>query len=222
MKHVVVEEAKTVSAEERAKTKHQTNPFWELLQIEKHKRRTELKSESGPKALVSLATGEREGVTEVSRVYEVDGDRFIKVFTRYLTVFFDISKNGQKLFEFALNEASRNKNKDSLFLHPKDADRYHKAMGRSGYSQASFYRAADELCEAGIFARSDVTWKFFINPAIFWNGDRVDFITQLRKSPEYFAPGETDPTGDDGKTETAYKSDWEGPGFPDPHFRDPD
>lgn len=225
MKHVIVgQDAESVAApdkSEKSKVKHQVNPFWETLQMDRHTRRAKLKGENGPKALVSLGTGEREGVAEVSRVYEVDGDQFIKVFTRYLTVFFDISKNGQKLFEFALNEASRNKNKDCLFLNPKDADRYHKSMGRSGYSQASFYRATDELCEAQIFARSDVVGKFFINPAIFWNGDRVDFVTQLRKSPQYFSPGETDPTGENGEMEKPHESDWKGFGFPDPHFSDP-
>lgn len=197
MKDLTGEEG-TVLTTDKARARYQENPFWDNLEMDTHKRRVRLKGENGPKALVSMGTGEREGVAEVSRVYEVDGEKFIKVFTRYLTVFFDISKNGQKLFEFALFEAGRNKNKDSLFLHPKDADRYHKAMGRSGYSQASFYRAADELCTAEILARSDVAWKFFINPGVFWNGDRVDFITQLRKAPEIYARGEVDPVGGDG------------------------
>jgi hypothetical protein len=209
MKDLVKDEG-TVSEADKARVKHETNPFWDLLEMDVHKRKIRLKGDNGPKAIVSLGTGEKEGVAEVYRVQEVDGDRFIKVYTRYLTVFFDMSKNAQKLFEFALYEAGRNKNKDTLFLHPKDADRYHKTMGRSGYSQASFYRAADELCGKEIFARSDVAGKFFINPAVFWNGDRVEFITELRKAPQIYGPGEVDPVGGDGVQ-------WpEG----DPHFTD--
>lgn len=187
-----VMEAGSVALED-ARTKHQTNPFWQDLQMEIHRRKLRLHADSGPKAIVSLGTGEKEGVAEVSRIIEVDGDQFIKVFTRYLTVFFEISKNGQKLFEYALAEAAKNKNQDALLLHPKDADRYHKSVGRSGYSQASFYRAADELCVSRILARSDVSWKFFINPAIFWNGSRVDFITELRKAPQLYSPGQASP-----------------------------
>lgn len=204
----------TVPTEEDfAREKHEANPFWESLQIDTHKKRVRLKGDNGPKAIVSLRTGEKEGLTEVSRIYEVDADKFVKVFLRHLTVFFDISKNGQKLFEFALAEAGRNKNKDALFLHPKDADRYHVMMGRKGYSQASFYRAAEELCRAQILARSDVPGKFFINPAIFWNGDRVDFITELRKAPQIYGPGEVDPVGGDGIS-------WPESDVPDPHFMD--
>lgn len=181
-----------VSEADKARMKHAENPFWEGLQMATYRRKAKLRGDNGPKALVTLGTGEREGVTEVSRIVEVDGDQFIKMFSRYLFVWFDISKNGQRLFEFALYEASRNKNKDALWLHPKDADKYHKGMGRSGYSQASFYRAADELCGAQILARAEVAWKFFINPGVFWNGDRVEFIAELRKAPQIIGPDEQD------------------------------
>jgi hypothetical protein len=148
--------------------------------------------------MMNVTTGEQENILEVSTWHDYEADQFIKVYLKHLNVFFDISKNGQKLFEYSLFEAGRNKNRDAIFLHPKDTDKYHKAMGRSGFSPASFYRAADELCRLGILARSDVSWRFFINPSIFWNGSRVRFITELRKKPEVYAPGEADPTGNDG------------------------
>lgn len=180
-----------------ARVRHTANPFWEALTMDVRRKRQKVKTED-TKVMMNITTGEQEGVLEVSTWEDYEADQFIKVYLRHLNVFFDISKNGQKLFEYALHEAGRNKNRDAIFLHPKDTDKYHKAMGRSGFSPASFYRAADELCRLEILARSDVSWRFFINPKIFWNGSRVRFITELRKRPEVYLPGEADPTGGDG------------------------
>lgn len=180
-----------------ARVRYDANPFWEDLDMEVKRKRRAVKTED-PRVMLNVKTGEQESVLEVSTWEDYDANQFIKVFLRHLNVFFDISKNGQKLFEYALFEAGRNKNRDAIFLHPKDTDKYHKAMGRSGFSQASFYRAADELCRLRILGRSDVSWRFFINPNVFWNGSRVRFVTELRKRPEVYLPGEADPTGSDG------------------------
>lgn len=180
-----------------ARVRYQANPFWDDLTMDIRRKRTKVKTED-PKVMMNIRTGEQEGVLEVSTWQDYEADQFIKVYLRHLNVFFDISKNGQKLFEYALCEAGRNKNRDAIFLHPKDTDKFHKAMGRSGFSQASFYRAADELCRLRILGRSDVSWRFFINPQVFWNGSRVRFITELRKLPEVYRPGEIDPTGSVG------------------------
>ena len=59
------------------------------------------------------------------------------------------------------------------------------------------YRAIIELTEAGLIADADTPWKYFINPAVFWNGDRARFITEMKAAPQLFAPGEEDPTGSD-------------------------
>jgi len=190
--------------------KYAVNPFWEAVQMETKRKRISLQGEDGPKALVSLATGQREGVVEVTRAYEVDADRFVKVFTRHLSVFFDLSQNGLRLFEYVLFEVGRDHSKDAIHMHPKDADRYHQAAGRKGYSRSSYYRAVAELCDRGLLAEADIPWKYFINPAVYWNGDRARFVTELRKSPQIYQPGEVDPVGGDG-------IDWPDP---DPHFTD--
>lgn len=189
MKHTAFQETEKTDQTEG----YDENPFIEGLEMPLTRRRVALKGADGPKVLTSVRTGENEGVTELSRIYEVDGDKFIKVFQKHLTVFFDISKNAQKLLEFAMAEAQRNKNKDVLFLHRGDADRYHKMARGVGFSSASYYRAKDELIEKQIIAPTKRVGWFFINLAVFWNGDRATFITEYRKKPEIFAPDETAP-----------------------------
>lgn len=207
--------------EAEGRQKHAANPFWESLEMDLKRKRITLAGEDGPKALVSLATGHKEGVVEVTRAYEVDAERFVKIFTRHLSVFFDLSQNGLRLFEYVLFEVGRSHSKDAIHMHPKDADRYHKGVGRKGYSRSSYYRAVSELCDRGLIAEADIPWKYFINPAVYWNGDRARFVTELRKAPQIYAPGEVDPVGGDGVDWPAGdEGDFSTIGVPDPHFRD--
>ncbi|WFE75908.1 hypothetical protein [Roseinatronobacter sp. S2] len=163
------------------------NPFWYGFEMETRKKRTALEVDD-PKMMVGIVSGTKEGLAEISKVYEVDSDSFVKVFTRFLHIFFDTSKNAQKLFEVVMASVGEKKENDVVYLHAKDADNYHKTVRGEGYSQASFYRAIDELIKKGIIARSNLPHLFWINPAIFWNGDRLKFITELRKSPEIMPP----------------------------------
>ena len=60
------------------------------------------------------------------------------------------TQNGLRLFEYVLYTVGQTHNKDAVHLHPIDADRYHKGMGRKGYSRASFYRGVAELIQRGL------------------------------------------------------------------------
>ena len=66
------------AVESDGRVRYAANPFWGEIAMETKRKRTTLKGEDGPKALVSLATGQREGVVEVTKVYEVDAERFVK------------------------------------------------------------------------------------------------------------------------------------------------
>lgn len=185
--HMVPTKPEVVKTAEGQKELWPDNPFWFGIEIETRKKRTKYESEN-QKMLVNVGTGVKEGLAEISQVYEVDSEAFVKVFTRFMHVFFDTSKNAQRLFEVVLWKVGSDKEKDVIYLHAKEADKYHKANRSTGYSPASFYRAIDELISKGIIARSTLPHMFWINPAIFWNGDRLRFITELRRAPEILPP----------------------------------
>ena len=67
------------------------NPFWFGIEIETRKKRTKYESEN-QKMLVNVGTGVKEGLAEISQVYEVDSEAFVKVFTRFMHVFFDVEE----------------------------------------------------------------------------------------------------------------------------------
>lgn len=163
------------------------NPFWFGFQMETRKKRAKLET-ADPKMLVGMTTGTKEGVSEISRVYEIDSEAFVKVYTRFMHIFFDTSKNAQKLFEVIMWKVGNDKENDCIYLHHKEANAYHKRARGTGYSSSSFYRAVDELIGKGIVARSALPHQFWINPAIFWNGDRLRFITEFKRQPQVLPP----------------------------------
>ena len=64
--------------------------------------------------------------------------------------------------------------------------------------EQSFYRGIAELIQRGLIAESDITGKYFTNPAIYWNGDRARFITEMKQAPQILGPDDPDPTPGSG------------------------
>jgi hypothetical protein len=99
---------------------------------------------------------------------EVDEEQFAKVYLSQFTAFWELSKPAIRVFGFIINVLKPKQ--DEFFLemtkcldytkykHPKDV--------LSGISA---------LIECGIIARSDSHFKYFINPMVVFNGDRVSF-----------------------------------------------
>ena len=48
--------------------------------------------------------------------------------------------------------------------------------------ESTFYRGLKELLKHSFIAYSDIPNKFWINPHLFFNGDRVKFITEYVKA----------------------------------------
>jgi hypothetical protein len=70
---------------------------------------------------------------------------------------------------------------DQVYLTEKQLGETLKNHGLKAPSSASYYRALEELITKGFVAPSTNPPLFFINPAIFFNGDRVRFVTEIRR-----------------------------------------
>lgn len=70
---------------------------------------------------------------------------------------------------------------DQVFLNAASVESYFTKKGRKPPSRATFTRALDELVRKGFVAYSDRPGLFYINPAIFFNGDRARFVTEFRR-----------------------------------------
>ena len=114
---------------------------------------------------------------------EVDKEEFIKLFTSQIKVYFDLTKTAHKIFLIILSLYQKEIGKDYVLLTCKKAQNVAKTLDFE-LSPPIFYRGIKELVEKKIIAKSVDKIVFYINPAIFFNGDRARFVTEVIKKKE--------------------------------------
>jgi predicted DNA-binding transcriptional regulator len=110
-------------------------------------------------------------------VISVDEDQFIKLFTKDLAIWFDLNKSGMRVFAALLTviqkEAIR---RDLVYL-----DRTDEAIEEFKIQKTTFFNGIEELLAKGFIARHVSSGWYFINPTMFFNGDRARFVKEYRK-----------------------------------------
>jgi len=163
--------------------KYKENPFVEsgVFRVPT-KTRTEMLETVGPLAVVSQ-DGEMLQAAEIRRRKVVDNDRFVKLFVAHLDAFFDLKPGTMKLMTALLDELSKTRyiNGDTIYLNYGKVVEYFERRGVKPPAKGTFFNAMAEMCEKGFVAPSVDTNLWFINPAIFFNGDRVRFVTEIQR-----------------------------------------
>lgn len=154
------------------------NPLVEPQEIKTRKRhvKTGVKRE-----LVDRDTGEVHAQSVIHKITEYDPETFVKVFAAGIRATFDLSQTGAKVFQAVLD----------AYYHESMTGGYADCVrlfwfgdgldGRSiGMSQYTFNRGLKELIAMKFLSpRSpDLYW---VNPAMFFKGDRVAFVDELRR-----------------------------------------
>lgn len=124
--------------------------------------------------LVDTSTGEISNVNAIYQRKIVDSERFAKIYLDGLAKTFGITKTAQRVFQSILKLCE--KDVDSIWLNFMLISKHDPDMPES-----TFYRGLKELLSHEFIAHSDVPNKFWINPHLFFNGDRVRFITEYVK-----------------------------------------
>lgn len=131
--------------------------------------------------LVNPATGEISGVAAIHQVEERDDAEFVKVFAAGVKAIYDLTKTASRVFQVVLetyqSEPMSKGFADSIYLAWFDGG----LSGQSiGMSEATFNRGMRELVDKGfIYPRSPSL--FWVNPSMFFKGDRVLFIKEYRR-----------------------------------------
>lgn len=166
------------------KKKYEDNPFVAdgRFHVPTRAKHTRLDT-AGPLALTDSKTGETVDVAEVRRVREVDSDRFVKLFVSQLNVFFELKPGTLKLMTALIDELSQAKyaNGDLIYVNYNQVRRYFDRHESKMMARSTFMLSLTELVEKGFIAPSTLPNLWYINPAIFFNGDRIRFITEIRK-----------------------------------------
>lgn len=140
--------------------------------------------------LVDPKTGEVQGVSAIHRVKQVDDAEFVKVFGEGVKAMYGLTRTGMRVFQAILEEYQNTKMNggfaDSIYLYWFGGG----LSGRSiGMSESTFHRGLKELLLNKFIAPRTAN-LYWVNPALFFKGDRVALIREYRRKP---AAQERDP-----------------------------
>lgn len=130
--------------------------------------------------IVVNADGEATGYGAFMQYIEVDEEQFAKVYLSQFAAFWELSKPAIRVFGYILSALKPGQ--DRLIF------RMDKALAYTNYSHRSHVLTGlSNLVECGIIARTayEYEYEYFINPLVFFNGNRVTFAkTYIRKKKE--------------------------------------
>ena len=136
----------------------------------------------GGKAIIDTTTGEVEDVAEIVSVHRVDNEQFVKIFTSNLKQFFNLKPTTYRMVQVLLHQLGRARDRDTVYLNVSVAEQYFISTDQNPISKASYYNAMRELIKKGFIAESTNPNLYWINPALFFNGDRVRFVKEYRNT----------------------------------------
>ena len=159
---------------------YEKNPF--ITQISGLKTRAKRVTAKGGKAIIDTTTGEVEDVAEIVSVHRVDNEQFVKIFTSNLKQFFNLKPTTYRMVQVLLHQLGRARDRDTVYLNVSVAEQYFISTDQNPISKASYYNAMRELIQKGFIAESTNPNLYWINPALFFNGDRVRFVKEYRNT----------------------------------------
>lgn len=166
------------------KQRHEKNPFVTdgVFSVPTRRQRgQQIVTAQGP---ATLRIGEEDfEAAQIVSVREVDTEIFVKFFVGQIRTFFDLSPSAIKMLLILLKIVGQvqYKNSDRIVLTEAIAREIALANGQKPFSKTSYFRSVNELISFGFLAATTTPPFYFINPALVFNGDRVRFITELRK-----------------------------------------
>jgi hypothetical protein len=108
---------------------------------------------------------------------EVDAAKFVKLYINGVKAFKELTNAGTKVFELLYLEVQKNISKDRVYLSFSTIDNKETKI-----SQATFTRGMRELIDKGFVAPTIAVGWYWLNLDYMWNGDRLAFVQEYRKS----------------------------------------
>jgi hypothetical protein len=163
------------------------NPFWKPTEVKVGTRKVTIAGGF----IANNETGEGIHHAGIHRIEWVDEERFVKLFTQNVQAFFDLSPPSQKVLQFVLLALQKNVNAEGIWLPWFEVQDF-SAERKLKISRASFQRAMKEMLLKGFIAESENPNFYWINPHLFFNGDRMVFINEYRKDQRKNPRGKSD------------------------------
>jgi len=165
-----------VVSRKKGGTTYRENPFWRPCEIKIGTKRITIAGG----LVASPDSGESIKHAGVHRIEYVDEEKFVKLFTQNLRIFFNLSSASQKLLQFILVTLQKRKNEQGIWINWIDVEDF-SIKNNLKISRTTFHRGLNEMLVKGFVAESERPNYFWINPHLFFNGDRMIFINDYRK-----------------------------------------
>ena len=156
------------------------NPLVAPTTVKTHRRKT--RAAVSERSLVDPETGAVEAVSMIHTVEERDNEQFVKVFADGVKAAFGLTKTAGRVFQAVLDayqkEAMTGGYADSVSLYWFGEGLNGESIGMS---EKTFNRGLKELLEKS-FLHPKVPNVYWVNPALFFKGDRVAFVREYRRA----------------------------------------
>lgn len=164
------------------------NPLMEPKEIRVQRRYIRTR---GSQEMVNPATGEVAGVAAIHIIEERDDADFVKVFAEGVKAAFGLTRTAYRVFQAVL----------AIYQDTPMRGGYAEAIelfwfgdGLNGQqidmSEKTFQRGLKELLAKGFLAPKSSS-LFWVNPSLFFKGDRVAFVKEYRRKARTISPALT-------------------------------
>lgn len=127
------------------------------------------------KIVIDVMTGEvDDGTIVAARTKYIDGEDFVKIYTKEIRVLFELSKPTQVMFSYMLSKVGYD---DKIIFSMTDYQRETK------YSRTTVFRSLKDLVIKEFISRH-MGFVYWINPKVFFKGDRLMILRDYRRAKQ--------------------------------------
>ena len=149
------------------------NPFVKGLVVPSRMKTNVIATKNGG-VVLNTKTGEiDEDTLFLAQKKFLDKEPFVKLFQSQLKALFNLSQAGVRVFGYLMEQT---KFDDMILFDWKECQTF-----TCYNSTSTISRGLVELLDAGFIAKTSKTNLYFINPQIFFKGDRIVLIQEYRK-----------------------------------------
>jgi hypothetical protein len=160
------------------RARHAFNPFLAGVVSTFSDKRVTVDTRMQPQIMeMDAQTGEITRIPgQIVRTISADREGFVKLYTAQLDAFFELTGCAKIVIKYLIFLHQKEKNKHLVVLHQLFAL-------EDGYDipKSTWHRGITELLRKEFIAAASAVNSYYLNPAIFFNGDRTVFVTEIKR-----------------------------------------
>lgn len=113
---------------------------------------------------------------QITKMISADREGFVKLYTAQIDAFFELSKAGRAVIKYLIWLHQKEANHHLFYLHLDQVKEAGMTIGKTAW-----YDGISDLIQRKIVAPSTLPNMFYLNPAVFFNGDRTRLVVEVKK-----------------------------------------